>query len=62
MLYGAAELAFPDDPFRVGIAGWSWAHGFASLWVSGSYGRGVGHDDPIELARSIGEVLFRLPD
>lgn len=61
LLYGPAEEAYPDrDAFRVGIAGWSFAHGFASLWTTGNLRHRL-QGDPIEAARSIAEVLFRAP-
>jgi AcrR family transcriptional regulator len=61
LLYGPAEEAFPNrDAFRVAIAGWSFAHGFASLWTTGNLRHRL-QGDPIEAARSIGEVLFRVP-
>lgn len=61
LLYGPAGDAYPDrDAFRVGIAGWSFAHGFASLWTTGNLRHRL-RGDPVEAARSIGEVLFQVP-
>src|SRR5262245_11836715 len=61
LLYGPAEEAYPDrDAFRVGIAGWSFAHGFASLWTTGNLRHRL-QGDPIDAARAIGEVLFQAP-
>jgi AcrR family transcriptional regulator len=58
LLYGPAGEAFPDDDaIRVGIAGWSFVHGFASLWVTGNFGDRLG-DDPVAAARRIAPALF----
>jgi AcrR family transcriptional regulator len=58
LLYGPAGEAFPDDDaVKVGIAGWSFVHGFASLWVTGNFGTRLG-DDPVAAARRIAPVLF----
>jgi hypothetical protein len=61
LLYGPALDAFPnDDTLHVGLAGWSFAHGFASLWVTGNLQHRLGND-PIEAARAIAPRLFRPP-
>ena len=61
LLYGPAADAFPDDDvLRVGLAGWSFAHGFASLWVTGNLQHRLGND-PIVAARAIAPLLFRTP-
>jgi AcrR family transcriptional regulator len=61
LLYGPAATEFPDrDTLRVGIAGWSFAHGFASLWLTGNLQHRFG-DDPIAAARAVGAVLFGTP-
>ena len=61
LLYGPAEESFPGrDTLEVGIAGWSFAHGFATLWTTGNLQRRLG-DDPIAAARSVAQVLFRDP-
>jgi AcrR family transcriptional regulator len=61
LLYGPAGGAFPErDAKRVGIAGWSFAHGFASLWLAGNLQQQLG-DDPMRAARAIGSVLFAPP-
>lgn len=58
LLYGPAGEARPDDDaLRVGIAGWSFAHGFASLWVTGNLQHRLG-DDPIAAARAVAPTLF----
>jgi AcrR family transcriptional regulator len=56
-LVGAADNA-PPDVRVVGLAAWSMAHGFATLWLSGAFpGR---DDDPAETARQIfTEMLSR---
>jgi hypothetical protein len=59
VLYGTAEEDFPDaDARRVGIAGWAFVHGFASLWRSHSFPDRLG-DDPIAAAGDVAQVLFR---
>jgi AcrR family transcriptional regulator len=59
VLYGTAAGDFPDaDARRVGIAGWAFVHGFASLWRSHSFGDRLG-DDPIAAAGDVARVLFR---
>ena len=58
-LYGAASDDFPDaDARRVGIAGWAFVHGFASLWRSHSFQGRLG-DDPVAAAGDVARVLFR---
>jgi AcrR family transcriptional regulator len=58
LLYGPAADAFPDsDALKVGIAGWSFAHGFAGLWMSGNLQHRLG-DDPIAAAREVAPALF----
>jgi AcrR family transcriptional regulator len=57
LLYGPARDAFPDaDALSVGIAGWAFVHGFASLWLGGNLD--VLGDDPIAAARSVAPTLF----
>jgi AcrR family transcriptional regulator len=59
VLYGTASNDFPDsDARRVGIAGWAFVHGFASLWRSHSFQDRLG-DDPIAAAGDVARVLFR---
>ncbi len=59
LLYGPAADTFPDsDALKTGLAGWAFAHGFASLWVSGNLQRRVG-DDPIAAARAVASTLFQ---
>jgi hypothetical protein len=41
----------PADIREAGLAGWSIAHGFATLWVSGAFPRLPG--DPDEIARAV---------
>ena len=61
LLYGPAGAAYPDrDATRVGLAGWSFAHGFASLWLTGNLQHRLG-DDPLPAARAVASVLFRAP-
>ena len=61
LLYGpAAEVAGDAAASRVGIAGWSFVHGFATLWLKGNFGDRLG-DDPIAAARAVGSVLFARP-
>jgi AcrR family transcriptional regulator len=61
-LYGPAAGAVPDaDALHVGIAGWAFVHGFASLWLSGNFDGRLG-DDPIAAARAVGSLLFRAPN
>jgi AcrR family transcriptional regulator len=61
LLYGPAGDAFPDnDATRVGIAGWSFVHGFASLWTAGNLQHRLG-DDPISAARAVAPALFQPP-
>jgi AcrR family transcriptional regulator len=61
LLYGPAGDAFPDtDALRVGIAGWSFVHGFATLWASGNLQGRLG-DDPIAAAGDVARVLFTGP-
>ncbi len=57
-LYGPAADALPErDTLRVGIAGWAFAHGFASLWVTGNLQHRLGND-PMAAARAVGAELF----
>ncbi len=59
VLYGTASDDCPDsDARRVGIAGWAFVHGFASLWRSHSFQDRLG-DDPIAAAGDVARVLFR---
>lgn len=59
LLYGPAADAFPDsDALEIGIAGWSFVHGFAGLWVSGNLQHRLG-DDPVTAARAVALALFR---
>jgi AcrR family transcriptional regulator len=61
LLYGpAAEVAHDGDTQLVGIAGWSFVHGFATLWATGNLTGRFG-DDPIAAARAVGSVLFARP-
>jgi AcrR family transcriptional regulator len=61
LLYGTAADAFPDSQaLKVGIAGWSFVHGFVSLWVTGNLQHRLG-DDPIAAARAIAPALFQAP-
>jgi AcrR family transcriptional regulator len=61
LLYGPAGDEFPDsDALSVGIAGWSFVHGFASLWASGNLQGRLG-DDPIAAAGAVAQVLFAPP-
>jgi len=61
LLFGPASEEFPDeDARRVGIAGWSFVHGFASLWASGNLQPRLG-DDPIAAAGDVARVLFMPP-
>jgi AcrR family transcriptional regulator len=58
LLYGPAADTFPEsDALKVGIAGWAFAHGFASLWVSGNLQHRLG-DDPTAAARAVAPRLF----
>jgi AcrR family transcriptional regulator len=58
LLYGpAADTLAQSDALNAGIAGWSFAHGFASLWMSGNLQHRLG-DDPIAAARSVAPTLF----
>jgi AcrR family transcriptional regulator len=58
LLYGPAGSAFPErNTMHVGLAGWSFAHGFASLWLTGNLQQRLGND-PIAAARAVGSVLF----
>jgi len=58
LLYGPAAESHPDaDALRVGIAGWSFVHGFASLWANGNLQHRLG-DDPIAAARLVAPALF----
>jgi AcrR family transcriptional regulator len=60
-LYGPASETLPErDTLRVGVAGWAFAHGFASLWAAGSLPDRLGRD-PIAAARSVGALLFAGP-
>jgi AcrR family transcriptional regulator len=62
LLYGPAAEEFPDaDAFKVGIAGWSFVHGFASLWLSGNLRDRLG-PDPVAAAREVAPLLFRPHD
>ncbi len=61
VLYGPAGEAFPDtDSQRIGIAGWAFVHGFASLWTTGNLRHRLG-DDPIAAARAVAPALFLPP-
>jgi AcrR family transcriptional regulator len=61
LLYGPAGVEFPDeDALRVGIAGWAFVHGFASLWVTGNLQHRLG-DDPIAAAAAVAPALFTPP-
>jgi AcrR family transcriptional regulator len=40
------------------VAAWSLAHGFATLWASGSLARATGAKDPIALFRSVAREAF----
>jgi AcrR family transcriptional regulator len=53
---GAAELA-PADVRTAGLAAWSMAHGFATLWLTGAFP--VRDQDPAELARALFSELKR---
>jgi AcrR family transcriptional regulator len=59
VLYGSARRLAPETSRAVGLAGWCLMHGLASLWLSGNL-RELG-DDPLDVARMIGEVSFRSP-
>ncbi len=48
---GTSELV-PDEVREVGLAAWSMAHGFATLWLSGAFPDSA-HEDPVEAARII---------
>lgn len=55
-----AEL--PDSragarPEVTALAAWTMVHGFATLWLSGSFPRTLG-DDPEEVSRAVARVLF----
>jgi AcrR family transcriptional regulator len=57
-LYGPAGEEHPDDDaLEVGIAAWSFVHGFASLWTTGNLHHRLG-DDPIAAVRTVLPVLF----
>ena len=61
LLYGpAAEVAHDGATRLVGIAGWSFVHGFATLWATGNLTGRLG-DDPIAAARAVGSMLFAGP-
>ena len=61
LLYGPASHEFPDDDaLRIGIAGWAFVHGFASLWLSGNLQHRLG-DDPIAAAGAVAPTLFAPP-
>lgn len=58
-LYGSAGATFPDgDRTQVGLAGWCFAHGFATLWLAGNLQPRLGADDPIAAATEVAQVLF----
>jgi AcrR family transcriptional regulator len=40
------------------LAAWSLAHGFATLWASGSLARAAGTTDPVALFRSVAREAF----
>jgi AcrR family transcriptional regulator len=61
LLYGPAGDAFGSrDAVRVGIAGWAFVHGFATLWASGNLQHRLG-TDPIAAAGDVARVLFTTP-
>lgn len=55
---GARTLTSTSSPRIAGIAAWSMAHGFASLWNSGALPDDLG-DTPETVARPVLEVLFQ---
>jgi AcrR family transcriptional regulator len=58
LLYGpASEVGSGDETMLVGIAGWAFVHGFATLWNSGNLQHRLG-DDPLTAARAVGRLLF----
>jgi AcrR family transcriptional regulator len=60
-LYGPAGNEHPDDDaLKVGIAAWSFVHGFASLWTSGNLQHRMGND-PVAAVRKVASVLFSPP-
>jgi AcrR family transcriptional regulator len=60
-LYGPAGDEHPDDDaLEIGIAAWSFVHGFASLWTTGNLQHRLG-DDPIAAVRKVAPALFTPP-
>jgi len=58
LLDQSAGEAFPDDDtLLTGLAGWAFAHGFASLWLTGDLQHRLG-DDPITAPRAVVPRLF----
>ena len=61
LLYEPAQERFPDaSSLLVGIAGWAFVHGFASLWANGNLPPDLG-DDPIAAAGAVARLLFTAP-
>lgn len=54
---GTRALPAASSPRAAGLAAWSIAHGFASLWLSGALPADLG-DDPETVARPVLKVLF----
>lgn len=55
MLSGGVDTVVPDDSRSAGLAAWSLAHGFATLWRGGSIADG----SATETFRAISQHLFR---
>jgi AcrR family transcriptional regulator len=53
-----SEGAAPEDDQVAAIAGWSIAHGLATLWITGNLPASLG-DDPAEVTRRVARLLGR---
>ncbi|MFJ7946707.1 TetR/AcrR family transcriptional regulator [Streptomyces sp. NPDC096354] len=51
-----------DDPRLAGIAAWSLAHGYATLFLSGNLNDPLGDRNPEEVFRSLTGLLFTTPE
>ncbi len=56
---GSVPAAAEADPTSIGIAAWALAHGFATLWATGSLGRAAGGQDPLSLFRTVARTTLR---
>jgi AcrR family transcriptional regulator len=58
----SAAATMPGGRRDTALAAWSLAHGFATLWSTGSMARLAGKQDPVRLFRTIARGTFPAPD